>query len=183
MPREDSCNHYVGERDKAGEFHGNGTLRICDSDVDDVEDQALSTAEPGNTDENTAAVTFNSDENDQSPASTCGECGCEYAVYEGEFVHGKKHGAGKMTFPDGSFQVGTWTDGIMGGVVVYVEPDGSVLVNTFQQDGSCRGPGLELNEFGAETTRPQLGVPQCASYKSCIVLVFTQATLSLSDGL
>ena len=51
--------------------------------------------------------------------------------YEGNYLNGKKHGQGKMTWIDGSFYQGAWKEGVQDGEGVFTDASGTVSQGKF----------------------------------------------------
>ena len=169
------CNLYEGDRDDQGRPHGMGVLRICEDEEEDEQEQDMdeggseaavdsrtvqgesstgksSTSSTAATAATTATTATSRNAPGLSNDSLCPSCGHSFATFTGAFVHGKKSGAGRLVFPEGSVQVGTWEQGHLHGLGAYLEvleEGGGANVNTYSKtDGSCDGPGVVLNANG-----------------------------------
>ena len=66
----------------------------------------------------------------------------ERARYEGEYVNGKRHGNGRMVFPNGDIYHGQWTENQMHGEGTYVyKASGDIYSGSFE-NGRKHGEGI-----------------------------------------
>jgi hypothetical protein len=65
-------------------------------------------------------------------------------VYQGEWVNGKPHGHGTMTYSKGTYR-GNWQDGMRDGVGTFVQGDGNVTKGHWTQNTIDNGQILYMN--------------------------------------
>lgn len=74
----------------------------------------------------------------------------EIASYEGEYVASKKHGLGKMKFPNGDTYHGMWSDDAMNGDGTFIYANGDIFSGNFT-NGIKEGQGTY--EFQADKSQ------------------------------
>ncbi|PNW87874.1 hypothetical protein CHLRE_01g005450v5 [Chlamydomonas reinhardtii] len=67
--------------------------------------------------------------------------GVSGAVYTGDYVNGKKHGKGKMVYPDKGVYEGDWVEDVMQGQGTYTYPNGDIYQGAFWA-GKRHGKGM-----------------------------------------
>ena len=88
------------------------------------------------------------------------------AQYSGDFRFGKKHGTGKMRYPDGGVYTGAWADDQREGSGTYYYPNGDVFTGRWAGDKKQGRGSYTYAKNGSKLPVPENISPQESGFRA-----------------